>query len=393
MSSCQNEVGIFWRFLIQHEFLRWNFFQRLLQNFLFVTQDTLNTIDSFQKDYFRKALGLPTGTSGSSILYDIAVVRQSLRFEANRIKLRAKLEYGLSPDVVRKQHAAYCTTRIAKTKYFTAATRRECLENRDKWMIRNQSTVKIPGKSSFSNYRKTLTEYNSKHRHNFRGLYRNGKCKSKPWRADLTIWSCPTFPSIPENTYKIYRMAFDDIRKDCVETNVTFKAAFRKCFSMISNGVNQDTQLREFRRSSPNHTLNTLRGGWYHDPLLIEIKNPYMRLVRKARLEASELLSHTPYMSQSGSKICTHCQSNNTEDLHHFFFQCTAYNSQRVEFLERINPILRDLGLPLNDVSSVLGFPQGPASKRYFSSNKCLREQLYLETCRYMRLSQRFSYV
>ena len=196
-----------------------------------------------------------------------------------------------------------------------------------------------------------------------------------------------------KNTYKIYRMAFDDIRKDCVEANVTFKAAFRKCFSMISNGVNQDTQLREFRRSSPNHILNTLRGGWYHDPLLIEIKNPYMRLVRKARLEASELLSHTPYMSQSGSKICTHCQSNNTEDLHHFFFQCTAYNSQRVEFLERINPILRDLGLPLNDVSSVLGFPQGPASKRYFSSNKCLREQLYLETCRYMRLSQRFSYV
>ena len=123
------------------------------------------------------------------------------------------------------------------------------------------------------------------------------------------------------------------------------------------------------------------------------IKNPYMRLVRKARLEASELLSHTPYMSQSGSKICTHCQSNNTEDLHHFFFQCTAYNSQRVEFLERINPILRDLGLPLNDVSSVLGFPQGPASKHYFSSNKCLREQLYLETCRYMRLLQRFSYV
>ena len=118
-----------------------------------------------------------------------------------------------------------------------------------------------------------------------------------------------------------------------------------------------------------------------------------MRLIRKARLGASELLGHTPYMSQSGSKICTHCQSQCTEDLHHYFFQCSAFNSQRTKFLERIDPILQDLGLPSHQVSSVLGFPQGPASKRYFSSNKDLREQLYLETCRYMRLTQRFSYV
>eukprot|EP00493_Phyllostaurus_siculus_P016915 UN17174 len=55
---------------------------------LFVTQDTLKTVDSFQKEYFRKALGLPAGTLGSAILCDIAVIRQSLRFEANRFKLR-----------------------------------------------------------------------------------------------------------------------------------------------------------------------------------------------------------------------------------------------------------------------------------------------------------------
>ena len=328
-----------------------------------------------------------------NILCDFAVIRQSLRFEANRSKLRAKLEYGLVPDVVKKQHDAYSTTRVAKTKLFTASTRRECLENRDRWMKRNQNTVKIPGKLSFANYRKSLTEYNSKYAHNFRGLYRNGNCKSKRWRADLTIWTCPKFPETSTENHQHYCMALNELRKLSIECNQPFKVGFRRNFSKISSAINQRTQLDDLRYFSPNHILNTLRGGWYHDPLLSEIKNPYMRLIRKARLGASELLGHTPYMSQSGSKICTHCQSQCTEDLHHYFFQCSAFDSQRTKFLERIDPILQDLGLPSHQVASVLGFPQGSASKLYFSSNKDLRKQFYLETCRYMRLTQRFSYV
>ena len=137
-------------------------------------------------------------------------------------------------------------------------------------MKHNQNSVKIPGKHSFTNYRKSLTEYNSKHPHNFRGLYRNGKCKSKRWRADLTIWTCPTFPETPADNHEYYRMALNKSRKLCAEFNVSFKSAFRRNFSKISSAINQSTQLSDLRHSHPTHILNSLRGGWYHDPLLTD---------------------------------------------------------------------------------------------------------------------------
>ena len=62
-------------------------------------------------------------------------------------------------------------------------------------------------------------------------------------------------------------------------------------------------------------------------------------------------------------------------------------------FLERVKPILSDLGLAQGQVAPLLGFPQGSASKRYFKANKELRERLYLETCDYMSSTQRFQFV
>ena len=84
---------------------------------------------------------------------------------------------------------------------------------------------------------------------------------------------------------------------------------------------------------------------------------------------------------------------NHFESLNHFFLECPAYSQQRAVFIEKISPILDELGLPNDKVSSFLGFPQGSASKRYFQSNRDTREKLYLQTCRFMEASQRFRFV
>ena len=183
------------------------------------------------------------------------------------------------------------------------------------------------------------------------------------------------------------------VHKIALEESVSFRDVFRRNFSKFSSARNQITQWNRFKKNSSNHVLLSLRGGWFHDPLLTEIKHPYMRLIRKARLGVSELASHTHYMNASCNKICPHCHLNKLEDLDHYFLECPAYTQQRSEFLEKITPLLDELGLPNDRVSSFLGFPTGSASKRYFQCHRDTRRKLYLQTCHYMEASKRFQFV
>ena len=167
------------------------------------------------------------------------------------------------------------------------------------------------------------------------------------------------------------------VQKIALEQELSFRVVFRRNFSRFSSAWNQTSQWDEFKNNSPNHIL----------------LYPYMRLIRKARLGVSELASHTHYMNLSQSRICPHFKLNHFESLNHFFFECPAYSQQMAVFIEKISPILDELGLPNDKVSSFLGFPQGSASKRYFQSNRDTREKLYLQTCRFMETSQRFRFV
>ena len=258
---------------------------------------------------------------------------------------------------------------------------------------RNYIRMQKGGVIETARYRQSLTEPNDKYNHKYRSFYRSGKCKARPWRAVLNVSVCPNFPAIDPSNYSFFQKAITEGRKIAEEEDVPFKMAFKSICSKLSCIINQKIQWEGFLSTSPNHILGTFRGGWYHDPLLTEIKDPYMRLIRKARLGVSELASQTHYLSQSKSRICSHCQSNSIEDLHHYFFECSAYDSQRASFLDSVRPLLYSLGLPQGKVAPILGFPQGPASKRYFQTHSVTRKQLYLETCKYMRSTQRFRFV
>ena len=246
---------------------------------------------------------------------------------------------------------------------------------------------------SLVDYQQSLSNPLEKYKHRYRSLYRNGACRSRPWRADLRVWSCPDFSAVDGVTYKKFHKTMTRVQKIALEQELSFRVVFRRNFSRFSSAWNQTSQWDEFKNNSPNHILSSYRGGWFHDSLLTEISHPYMRLIRTVRLGVSELASHTHYMNLSQSSICPHFKLNHFESLNHFFFECPAYSQQRAVFIEKISPILDELGLPNDKVSSFLGFPQGSASKRYFQSNRDTREKLYLQTCRFMEASQRFRFV
>ena len=123
-----------------------------------------------------------------------------------------------------------------------------------------------------------------------------------------------------------------------------------------------------------------------------EIKDPYMRLIRKCRLGRSELACHSVFFNNSG-KLCTNCNLNEDETLEHFFLKCPKFKEQRTVLLKNIGLVTKRLGLSPNRVKTLLGFDSRLTSKCYRRDKVRLRRQLYKHTCKFMRDTKRFQFV
>ena len=152
-------------------------------------------------------------------------------------------------------------------------------------------------------------------------------------------------------------------------------------------------QWKEFASSQSCKTLREYRHGWYHDRLLHQLKDPYMRIIRKCRLGQSELAQHSFFHNPEASNTCQHCHMQQPETLSHFFLQCPAHAQHRSKYLASISPILKELELPQNQVKSFLGFNDRMTSKFYCRETRCKRKRLYEHTCDFMRNTKRFRFV
>ena len=124
----------------------------------YVNKHTLQALDTFQVEYFRKAMGLPKKTSGLGLLCDISVMRTSLRLERERVKLRAKLDLKLVPAVVLRQLAVYESVRVKKVIRFRGNNRPESVRLRDIYIQDNTHNVFIPRKETRVGYIRSLNE-------------------------------------------------------------------------------------------------------------------------------------------------------------------------------------------------------------------------------------------
>merc|ERR1712035_10999 len=104
-------------------------------------------------DYFRKAMGLPSNTSGVGLLTDFSIMKMSLRFERERAKLQAKLDFSLVPDVVQRQVSYYKSLKVKKVTRFTSSSKVESVK------MRNTYVQNIPPKTQHSRANQFLSSY------------------------------------------------------------------------------------------------------------------------------------------------------------------------------------------------------------------------------------------
>ena len=161
---------------------------------------------------------------------------------------------------------------------------------------------------------------------------------------------------------------------------------------MTTRDFFQGYQWSQFVKAFPRHTLSNYRKCWYHDPLIHQMTDPYMRIIRKLRLGVSEICSQSWFHNENRSKICTYCSLQQVENLNHFFLVCPAFTEQRSQLNASVDSILNDLNLDFS-VASLLGFDHRLKSKNFSKSHTSLRRQLYQSTCNFLRSTGRFRFV
>ena len=202
----------------------------------------------------------------------------------------------------------------------------------------------------------------------------------------------PTFPTVRLDVRQKFDRAIHNMKKSCVRLNLPVQRLLNRLIPRETRKFFCKLQWDQFLQDSPNNILTQYRDSWYHDPLLHQLNDPFMRIIRKCRLGVSELRSHSWFHNQNRSKKCQHCSLQQEETLNHFFHVCPAYSEQRIQFLSNVNPILEELDLSPT-VKSLLGFDHRLKSKRFSKSHLSLRRRLYQYTCEFLRSTGRFRFV
>ena len=137
----------------------------------YVDNSTIAAVNNFQREYFRKAMGLPKKTSFEAMLCDAAVLKQSHKFEIERTKLRIKLDLDICPRIVKKQVTAYKKSPQNKVKYFRGQSKAGVVHLRDRFIHNYPSCVIVPKRENFDSFVSSLRRSNQNTVSGYRLVY------------------------------------------------------------------------------------------------------------------------------------------------------------------------------------------------------------------------------
>ena len=271
----------------------------------FISRDSLQNIDFFQKEFFRKSMGLPPKTSGSGLLCDFSIMSMSLRYERERVKLRARLDCSPVAAIVHQQLATYQSVNVNRVLRFKSSTKLQSVHMRRKYIRDNPHSILVPRRESYQKYVQTLID-RFPCKHEYRDLYPNyNKPLGEEWVAKLVVKQMPTFPTVRLDVRQKFDRAIDNMKKSCVRLNLPVQMLLNRLIPRETRKFFCKLQWDQFLQDSPNNILTQYRDSWYHDPLLHQLNDPFMRIIRKCRLGVSELRSHSWFHNQNRSKKST----------------------------------------------------------------------------------------
>ena len=337
-------------------------------------------------------MGIPFFASSLSTLTDMAVVRQSERFKACRLKLAVRLQKGLIPCCVLKSYNRFKSTSRSQWqsyRYFGHSVKESAVKLRDTW-VRNNSNLVVVTNESFESLRTSLLQPSTS-KYGFRYVYPikrlvDGRSQIVSWSARVPVWkSVRSFPLVDgKDLGNICELVSRNLPRNS-ESLPKGNLYLRVLRTQIRLWT-ESRQFLAFSRQPGRKGCSTWRQGWFHDPLLHSLKCKGARVIRKLRLGVSRLRCHT-YFLAGNDKNCPNCGC--IETVNHFFTHCPSYAREREELWRSTHDILRSLKVQPT-CSAFLGFIPGLESQSFEKRTRRLRRQLLTFSAKYIVATHRF---
>ena len=356
-----------------------------------VSSNLIKEIDSIQGEFLRSGMGVPTFSSHEGIRVELAIIKPSIRIQAERIKLYYRFEHKLCPKIVlecrRKLQSITSCQKI--TKSFYGKTKENAISERHFWVKRNQIRIPLSDNQTFDKYLIDLSTRTPQSKYGFKWLYPTTANRGG-WKALVYIVADRKHEGVHCDQTIKQQIAFilSKQKKKRSPKNFVPNSKQKKC-NPLRQAIRQwiiNEQIKCYLGPKGSKKLSRIRGAvWYHDKLVHETSDPWMRQLRKIRLGVSELLDQT-YFFDKTSRVCTSCSAGQIETIDHFLLHCQAYSSIRTPFLQEV----KNLGVDATDFKILLGFDPKLKSKSYQKRTFNTRKNILQKTLRFLSDSGRF---
>ena len=111
-------------------------------------------------------------------------------------------------------------------------------------------------------------------------------------------------------------------------------------------------QEKNWNCAAEGKVLRKYKKTWFRDPIINNIQDNYVHVLKRMRIGNSKLRSH--YVVGK-SKICANCELNVPETNEHFLLECKKYVNQRRKLIKGIEKEMKRLDMKI-DTNSLLGF-------------------------------------
>jgi len=357
-----------------------------------VTKTTLEEIDSIQYQFLRGGMGVPPFASKEGVLAEMGLVKQSLRLQAERIKLYLRISKKFCPEIVSKMWNIFNNVVSTKkvVKSFAGTSKPNVCHARKTWVQANRNRIFLPPGQNFSDFLVSLSDpMDSKY--GFKWVYPSGRA-SMPWKANIYVRGDRKHEGVHCDSRILQEVNVLIQQEASNRTKFVTVLSKSDTWGIILTAVKKwvlQQQISRFASAKGCRKLSRLRENkWYGDSLLHSIRDPLMRQVRKLRLGVSDLLGHTHFLNDS-SQICTRCSLGEIESCDHFFLRCSAYSVQRVDYFRQLKTLgVTDFG----SARPMLGINKKLVSKAYRKKTINTRRRILRKTFDFIQVSKRFTH-
>ena len=350
-----------------------------------VSDHKFQEIKDLQIRYIRQTHKFGAKSCKTAMMMDLSFIDIGLRISSLKEKYLIKIQLRLVPRRIVNLYLNRDRIRYPKN-----VTRDDIFTTGYPHVVEHNGRYKYKSKAKYLELGKNKTK-------NFYGDYARAVEKDRIWwinrnfqkwyelrKFKHTMFSIDKF-SKEQNSRRLIMSEEIQMWKEILEGDVT------KLWNLIKMKIKRRTQMvqeKNWNITNEGKVLKQYKKKWICDPIINNVRNPNVHIIKRMRIGNSMLKSH---YGQGSSKLCTNCDENVPETNDHYLLECSKFKEQRKTLIKNVEKEMKTLNTGVS-VKTMLGYyPEIFSSKCKIKKYKCNIENVLKSVINYVNETNRFN--